>query len=68
MLVIHAFRHKDQNLDGTVVTPVSKSNHLVGHAIDMNLETPRIASQILFRNTHIKWTIFKITLFLDHII
>ena len=52
-MVTHAFRTKDQNLDGTVVTPASKSNHLVGHAIDMNLKTPRIASQILFENMHV---------------
>ena len=52
-MVTHAFRTKDQNLDGTVVTPASKSNHLVGHAIDMNLDTPRIASQILFENMHV---------------
>ena len=67
-MVIHAFRTKDQNLNGTVVTPASKSNHLVGHAIDMNLKTPRIASQILFEKTHIILTIFKSTLYLDHII
>ena len=29
-----------QNIGGTVVPPASHSNHLCGHAIDFNLETP----------------------------
>ena len=29
-----------QSIGGTVVPPATKSNHLVGHAIDFNLETP----------------------------
>nr|XP_002122335.1 lysozyme 3-like [Ciona intestinalis] len=38
--VTHAFRYEGQDLGGTVVPPASNSNHLVGHAIDMNLDTP----------------------------
>ena len=48
--VTHAFRKDGQDIGGTIVPPASKSNHLVGHAIDMNLDTPRNAYQIpLFR-------------------
>ena len=47
MWVTHAFRKEGQDIGGTIVPPASKSNHLVGHAIDMNLDTPRIASQTL---------------------
>ena len=39
--VTHAFRKEGQEIGGTVVPPASHSNHLVGHAIDFNLETPR---------------------------
>jgi len=35
--VTHSFRKKDQKLTGTIVPPAVKSNHLVGHAIDMNV-------------------------------
>merc|ERR1711868_113943 len=38
--VTHAFRKEGQNIGGTVVPPASHSNHLVGHAIDFNLDTP----------------------------
>jgi len=38
--VTHAFRKEGQNIGGTIVPPASNSNHLVGHAIDFNLETP----------------------------
>ena len=65
MWVTNAFRKENQKLGGTIVTPASKSNHLVGHAIDMNLETPRIASQISFHsfeNTHKIWAISNVTL------
>lgn len=37
--VTHAYRDEGQDLGGTVVPPASTSNHLVGHAIDMNLNT-----------------------------
>ena len=46
MWVTHAFRKDGQDIGGTIVPPASKSNHLVGHAIDMNLDTPRNAYQI----------------------
>ncbi|CAG5095182.1 Oidioi.mRNA.OKI2018_I69.XSR.g14067.t1.cds [Oikopleura dioica] len=39
--VTHAFRKEGQEIGGTVVPPASHSNHLTGHAIDMNLDTPR---------------------------
>ena len=43
-----------QDIGGTIVPPASKSNHLVGHAIDMNLDTPRIVLQsISYRPYHI---------------
>jgi hypothetical protein len=35
--VTHSFRGKNQKLTGTIVPPAIKSNHLVGHAIDMNV-------------------------------
>ncbi|CAK8683556.1 unnamed protein product [Clavelina lepadiformis] len=37
--VTHAFRDENESLGGTVVPPATTSNHLVGHAIDMNLDT-----------------------------
>ena len=56
--VTHAYRKEGQNIGGTVVPPASNSNHLVGHAIDINLDTPRgwcngacLESEI---NTHAK--------------
>lgn len=39
--VTNAFRKTAQSLHGTVVPPAQKSNHLVGHAIDFNLDTPK---------------------------
>merc|ERR1711970_479911 len=39
--ITHAFRKEGQNIGGTVVPPASNSNHLVGHAIDFNIDTPR---------------------------
>lgn len=35
--VTHSFREKKQRLTGAIVSPAVKSNHLVGHAIDMNV-------------------------------
>ena len=39
--ITHAFRKEGQNIGGTVVPPASNSNHLAGHAIDLNIDTPR---------------------------
>lgn len=36
--IINAYRRKNQDLSRTVVRPASRSNHLAGHAIDMNLK------------------------------
>ena len=62
MWVTHAFRKEGQDIGGTIVPPASKSNHLVGHAIDMNLDTPRIASQTILYGPkymyHIIYTIY----------
>merc|ERR1719219_74201 len=38
--VTMAFRKDGVPVDGAIVPPASHSNHLVGHAIDMNLDTP----------------------------
>uniref|UniRef100_F6Y5L1 Peptidase M15C domain-containing protein n=1 Tax=Ciona intestinalis TaxID=7719 RepID=F6Y5L1_CIOIN len=38
--VTSSFRKQNQPVPGSIVTPASHSNHLVGHAIDMNLVTP----------------------------
>lgn len=38
--VTHSFRPPDAVLEGTVVPPARRSNHLVGHAIDMNVVLP----------------------------
>jgi len=38
--VTQAFRIDGVPVDGAIVPPASHSNHLVGHAIDMNLDTP----------------------------
>lgn len=38
--VTHSFRRRDARLDGAVVPPAKRSNHLVGHAIDMNIVLP----------------------------
>ena len=61
MWVTHAFRKEGQDIGGTIVPPASKSNHLVGHAFDMNLDTPRIASQTIsygpYYKDHIIYTV-----------
>ena len=36
----HAFRDEHQDITDPVVPPATNSNHLVGHAIDFNLDTP----------------------------
>ena len=36
--VTHSFRRAGDHLTGTVVVPSKRSNHLVGHAIDMNVK------------------------------
>jgi len=38
--VTQAFRKDGVPVDGAIVPPASHSNHLVGHAFDMNLDTP----------------------------
>ena len=38
--VTHAFRTEGHNIGGTIVPPATNSNHLVGHALDVNLDTP----------------------------
>jgi hypothetical protein len=38
--VTHSFRPPDAVLEGTVAPPARRSNHLVGHAIDMNVVLP----------------------------
>jgi hypothetical protein len=37
VFVTHSLRQQGQALTGAVVTPVDNSNHLAGHAIDMNV-------------------------------
>lgn len=37
LLIIDSFREPNKKLSNTVVTPSKVSNHLVGHAIDMNV-------------------------------
>lgn len=39
IMVTNSFRRPNDNLSGTVVAPSMRSNHLVGHAIDMNVKT-----------------------------
>jgi hypothetical protein len=39
IVVTSSFRQPGQELRGTVVQPAQMSNHLVGHAIDMNLQS-----------------------------
>ena len=36
--VTSSFRKANQKIKGAIVTPAVKSNHLAGHAIDMNIE------------------------------
>jgi len=38
--VTQAYRKEGVEPDGSIVPPATHSNHLVGHAIDMNLDTP----------------------------
>ena len=38
IVVTSSFRTPDQKLTGTIVAPAKRSNHLAGHAIDMNVE------------------------------
>jgi hypothetical protein len=37
--VTSSFRRRDETPDGAIVPPAKRSNHLIGHAIDMNLTT-----------------------------
>nr|XP_002127257.1 uncharacterized protein LOC100178871 [Ciona intestinalis] len=41
VIVTSSFRKQSQPVPGHIVPPASRSNHLVGHAIDMNLKTPK---------------------------
>ena len=36
--ITHSFRRRDREPNGAIVPPAKRSNHLVGHAIDMNLQ------------------------------
>jgi uncharacterized protein YgiM (DUF1202 family) len=38
--VTSSFRDPDQSLSSAIVPPAKRSNHLVGHAIDMNVKSP----------------------------
>jgi len=40
MVVTSSFRFEKQRVTGSIVKPSKISNHLSGHAIDMNLRTP----------------------------
>lgn len=40
MYITSSFRKSGQVIGGAIVTPASRSNHYVGHAIDMNLAGP----------------------------
>ena len=53
--VLHSFRQRDSWVDGLVLPPHKRSNHLVGHAIDMNLivDGKRLNSRILNR---VQWS------------
>jgi hypothetical protein len=37
--VTHSFRGSGQTVQGAIVTPATRSNHLAGHAIDMNVRS-----------------------------
>jgi uncharacterized protein YgiM (DUF1202 family) len=37
--VTSSAREPDREVNGAIVTPASRSNHMVGHAIDMNIKT-----------------------------
>ena len=37
--VTHSFRRAGQTVQGAIVTPATRSNHLAGHAIDMNVQS-----------------------------
>jgi len=37
LIVTSSFRPADKNISGAIVTPAKYSNHLVGHAIDINI-------------------------------
>jgi len=39
IVVITSSLRKDTNVRGAIVTPATKSNHLVGHAIDCNVKS-----------------------------
>jgi Putative peptidoglycan binding domain/D-alanyl-D-alanine carboxypeptidase len=50
ILVTHSARRQGQSVGNTIVPPASRSNHLVGHAIDMNLKK----DGTLFNSTALK--------------
>lgn len=38
IIITHSFRKAEQFVNGAIVNPASRSNHLIGHAIDFNIE------------------------------
>jgi len=53
--VTHSFRRPDERLRGAVVPPARRSNHLVGHAIDMNVVLPGVwLSSKRLRREHLR--------------
>ena len=50
-----SFRKKDVPLSGAVVRPASRSNHFVGHAIDMNLIDGKWCNSGCLQDEH-SWT------------
>jgi len=47
IVIMDSMRDHGRKLTGTVVEPSKISNHLVGHAIDFNLKTPRKTSHLI---------------------
>jgi hypothetical protein len=39
LFVTSSFRKANQKINGAIVTPAKRSNHLAGHAIDMNIQS-----------------------------
>jgi hypothetical protein len=50
MHITSSLRNKDAPVKGAIVMPVKRSNHLVGHAVDMNL----IWRDIIYNSSRMK--------------
>jgi len=68
LFVTSSFRKANQKVNGAIVPPAKKSNHLAGHAIDMNIESNgKWYDSKLMRRENIKNLPYNIQIFFNDI-